>query len=154
MLAMEFLSCARCIAADRLPHLMIFRDTATERAAADYFLFYRRELLQTETSLPAQLPHGSLKHHIKMLPDKTDISISKLQHGLNPHSLKLFTDTAPDTPNLVNWQYGHQFTLFVDIGQVHPSTGLPLPLLRRVIGQLCEGFRLGYADADGKMRPA
>jgi hypothetical protein len=51
-------------------------------------------------------------------------------------------------------QYSHQLTLFVDIGQVHHPARLLLPLLRRVVGQLCEGFSLGDTDTHGEMRPS
>ena len=85
MLATEFLRCARRIAAYCLPHLMVFRDTTAERTAANDFLLYRRELLKTETWLSAQLPHGSLQNHIKMLPDKANICISQFKHRFNAH---------------------------------------------------------------------
>ena len=89
-----------------------------------------------------------------MLPDKTDIGIRQLQYRFNPHGLQLFTNTAPDSPDLIHRKQSHQLPLPFQIRQIHHSSGLSLPLFRRVIGQLCQGFSLGYADTDREVRPA
>lgn len=83
-----------------------------------------------------------------------DIGIRQLQYRFNPHGLQFFTDAAPDAPDLIHRKQSHQLPLPFQIRQVHHSSGLPLPLFRGVIGQLRQGFSLGYADADREVRPA
>ncbi|VGQ09649.1 hypothetical protein SB00610_05359 [Klebsiella quasipneumoniae subsp. similipneumoniae] len=133
---------------------MVFRDTTAERTAAHDFLLYWCELLQPEAWFATQLPHGSIQHNVEVFPDKTDIGISQLKHCFNAHSLQFFTDAAPDSPDLIHRQQSHQLPLSFQIRQIHHSSGLSLPLFRSVIGQLCQCFSLGYADADREVRPA
>jgi hypothetical protein len=82
--------------------------------------------------------------------------IRQLQDGFYPHGLQFFTDAAPYTPDLIHRKQSHQLPLPFQIRQIHHSSGLSLPLFRSVIGQLCQGFSLGYADADAdsEVRPA
>ncbi len=90
-----------------------------------------------------------------MLPDKTDIGISQLKHCFNAHCLQFFTDAAPGLPDLSSTgSKAINFLCLSRLDRIHHSSGLPLPLFRRVIGQLCRGFSLGYADTDREVRPA
>ena len=151
MLTAQLFCCPRGIAADRLAHILIGRNPIPERAAADNFLLSGGKLLQRQATLAAQLPYRSFEHHREVLADKADIALRQLEYRADPHRFKLFPDPPPDAPDLAHRQQRHQLSLPLRAGQVHYPARLSRPLLRRVVGQLRQGFGLGDANAQRQM---
>ena len=102
MLPTKFLCASGRIWTDSLAHLFIGGNALPKRPAADDFLFHWSKLFQLKTRFAAKLTDGSLKYHVEVFADKADIRISQLQDGFYPHRLKLFADTAANTPHFIH----------------------------------------------------
>lgn len=97
--------------------------------------------MKVSDRVKVNLTGNSKEVEITTVPDKFD-------------GLQFFTDAAPDAPDLIHRKQSHQLPLPFKIRQIHHSSGLSLPLYRRMIGQLRQSYSLGYAAADREVRPA
>ena len=135
-----------------LPHRFIGRNTLAKRTAADYLLLSRRRLLQGDAGLSVQLAHGSLQHHIKVLPHKGRIQTRQLECGCYAERIQLFTDAAANPPDFLNRLQRKQLfrPAWIVSGQGQNATKLwPLfgcpPLTHRVLPPTQAGGEYGCA---------
>ena len=150
LLSPQLLRGAHHVGRHRFFYRCQFSQSFAKHAAATDFLLRRIGFIQLKTRRPGQLASGLLNNDAEFLAQRPRVSLGQFHGGANAHCFKVHGHSTPYSPHL-----GHgciaQHPVALEVpAKVHDPAGMSLQSLRRVVGQLGQGFGMSdpYTDRD------